>query len=105
MEPYPFFYKIRLKTELDIIYRRPDFINLSDALNLLKFIIENNLELIFPATFTLLQILVTIPMTTVETEGSFSTLKRIKTFLRSSMKEERLTALAMLSIKRKLIET
>jgi len=34
-------------------------------------------------------------MTTAEVERSFSTLKRIKTFLRNSMTEDRLTALAM----------
>ncbi|CAH1981406.1 unnamed protein product [Acanthoscelides obtectus] len=35
-------------------------------------------------------------MTTAESERCFSTLKRIKTFLRSSMNEERLSAVAML---------
>lgn len=42
-------------------------------------------------------------MTTAESERSFSTLKRIKTFLRNSMTEDRLTALAMLSIEKQMI--
>lgn len=56
-------------------------------------------------TKKLLQILVTTPMTTSEAERSFSTLKRIKTFLRNSMCEDRLTALSMLSIEKKIIAT
>lgn len=47
--------------------------------------------------------LVTIPMTTSEAERCFSTLKRVKTFLRSTMAQERLTALAMLSIEKDFV--
>lgn len=104
VEAYPFLDKVRLQTELELIYRRPDFRNISGAIHLLKFITDNNLQDIFSATFALLQILITIPMTTAEAERSFSTLKRIKTFLRSSMNEGRLTALAMLSIEKQFIQ-
>jgi len=69
----------------------------------LKFIIENNLTLIFSESYKLLKIISTIPMTTAEAERSFSTLKRITTFLRNSMTEVRLTALAMLSIRKRMI--
>ncbi len=47
---------------------------------------------------TLLRLLVTIPMTTFEPECCFSTLKRIESFLRSTMRQERLSALEMLTI-------
>ena len=43
-------------------------------------------------------------MTTVEPECCFSTLKRLKTFLRNTMKHDRLNALAMLSIKKELVK-
>jgi len=69
----------------------------------LKFIIENDLTLIFSECYKLLKIISTIPMTTTEAKRSFSTLKRIKTFLRNSMMEDRLTALAMLSIEKQMI--
>nr|CAH7751063.1 unnamed protein product [Callosobruchus chinensis] len=104
VDAYPFLDKVRLQTELELIYRRPDFRNISGAIHLLKFITDNNLQDVFSATFALLQIIVTIPMTTAEAERSFSTLKRIKTFLRSSMNQERLTALAMLSIEKQFIQ-
>ena len=42
-------------------------------------------------------------MTTSEAERCFSTLNRIKTFLRNSMTEDRLTSLSMLSIEKKFI--
>ena len=51
----------------------------------------------------LLKILCTLPITTVESERCFSTLKRIKTFLRNTMRGDRLCALAMLSMEKVLI--
>ena len=48
----------------------------------------------------LLRILCTLPVTSCSFERSFSALKRIKTFLRSSMGNERLTALTLLHIHR-----
>jgi hypothetical protein len=41
-------------------------------------------------------------MTTSESERCFSTLKRLKTFLRNTMAQDHLNALAMLSIEKKL---
>ena len=58
---------------------------------------------IFPEVVKLLKIVLTTPMTTAEPERCFSTLKRIKTFLRSTMSTDRLSALAMVSIESKLM--
>ncbi|XP_016386768.1 uncharacterized protein LOC107722802 [Sinocyclocheilus rhinocerous] len=58
---------------------------------------------VFSETVTLLKILVTTPMTTAEAERCFSTLKRIKTYLRNNMTQERLNALAMLSMEKRLV--
>jgi hypothetical protein len=44
-------------------------------------------------------------MTTAEPETCFSTMKRIKTFLRSTMSEERLSAPAMISEGKNLVES
>ncbi|XP_060863216.1 52 kDa repressor of the inhibitor of the protein kinase-like [Metopolophium dirhodum] len=60
---------------------------------------------IYPNIFKLLQILVTLPVSSATNERTFSNLKRIKTYLRNSMSEGRLNGLAMLSInKNYLIE-
>ena len=42
-------------------------------------------------------------MTSCEAERCFSTLKRVKTFLRNTISEDRLNALAMLSIDKNLV--
>ncbi|GBN32769.1 hypothetical protein AVEN_58866-1 [Araneus ventricosus] len=100
---YSMLQKDRLKTELGVIYRRSDFRNMTGAISLLQFIIQNNLQTTFSQTYKLLLIIVTIPMSTAEAERCCSTLKRVKTFLRRIMSEDRLSALAMLSIEKGII--
>ena len=59
----------------------------------------------FPTLVKLLQIALTIAVSTLQCERSFSALKRIKTFLRSTMSEQHLTDLALLSIEKQLSQT
>ncbi|XP_025202388.1 zinc finger MYM-type protein 1-like [Melanaphis sacchari] len=54
----------------------------------------------FPNIHSLLTILATLPVTTATAERSFSTLRRLKTYLRNNMGETRLTGLALLNIYR-----
>lgn len=54
----------------------------------------------FPNIFILLQIFGTIPVTTSTPERSFSTLRRIKTYLRSTMGQARLNGLALANIQK-----
>ncbi|XP_060859153.1 52 kDa repressor of the inhibitor of the protein kinase-like [Metopolophium dirhodum] len=68
--------------------------NAMDAL-----VICNNM---YPNIYKLLQILATLPVSTASSERSFSSLKRIKTYLRNTMSEKRLNGLAMLSIHRSI---
>jgi len=53
---------------------------------------------LYPNPSILLQVLVTLPVTTATAERSFSTLKWLKTYLRSSMRDERLTPLALIHV-------
>ena len=48
----------------------------------------------------LLTIFATLPVTTASSERCFSTMRRLKTYLRSTMGEQRLTSLALLSVHR-----
>lgn len=57
----------------------------------------------FPATANAIKIALAQPCTTCTIERSFSTLRRVKTWLRSTMAEERLSALCMLSVHRQII--
>lgn len=58
-------------------------------------------NIFFPATRHALFILSAFPSTTATVERSFSTLRRVKTWLRSTMGEDRLTGLCLMSVHRK----
>lgn len=103
MKSYPFLEKQRLKTELTVLYSSEEYRNFPSCAVLLNFLVSNNLQDVFKEVIKLLKILVTMPMTTVEAERDFSTLNRIKTFLRSTMGQDRLNALACLTIEQRLI--
>nr|CAH7735511.1 unnamed protein product [Callosobruchus chinensis] len=100
---YPTLDQERLRNELTVIYLRNDCRRLNGALPLLKFLMKNHLADTLKETKKLLEIVITIPMITSEVERCFSTLNRIKAFLRNSMTEDCLPALTMLSIEKKLI--
>ena len=55
---------------------------------------------LFPNVRKLLAILTTVPVSTATNECSYSTVRRLKTYLRSTMGEQRLTGLGLLSIHR-----
>lgn len=57
-------------------------------------------KIIFPNIYNILKLCATIPITVASAERSFSSLKRIKTYLRNSTGENRLNGLAALSIHR-----
>jgi hypothetical protein len=94
----------KLKSELEVIYCREDFRNSAGAVAILQLFINMNLSETFSEAMKLLNILCTLPMTTVESERCFSTLKRVKTFLRNTMGQSRLSALSMLSIEKTLVK-
>lgn len=100
---YPMLNGSKLKTELGLIYSKDEFKACRGAVDLFQLFMENNLGEVFSETVTLLKIIITTPMTTAEAERCFSTLKRIKTFLRNTMTQERLNALAMLSMEKRLV--
>nr|CAH7756193.1 unnamed protein product [Callosobruchus chinensis] len=79
--------------------------DVGSILPLLVFISDNNLEKVLRETFKLLDIICTTPISTAESERRFSTLKRIKTFLRSTMTENRLNSLAVLSMEKKFVQS
>nr|CAH7732099.1 unnamed protein product [Callosobruchus chinensis] len=70
------------------------------ALELLKVCDKD----IFSHLHTLLRIFITLPISNASTERTFSTLRlrRLKTWSRSQMEEERLTGLALLHIHRNI---
>lgn len=104
IEAYPFLCKERLETELSVLYERQEFRSNSEVMKTYKIMLDTGIAESCTEVFTLLQIILTTPMTTAEPERCFSTLKRVKSFLRSTMTQERLAALAMLSTEKEMIE-
>lgn len=100
---YPMSDKEKLSTELEVIYLREDFRNIVGAFNMLSLMTQNNFKETYSEIIKLLKIIITTPMSTAESERYFSTLKRIKTFLRNSMNDDLLNALAMMSVNKILI--
>ena len=100
---FPFLDEMKLHSELSVIYSRPEFRHCCGAVPLLQLLIESNLAETFSETVLLLKAIITVPMTSCEAERCFSTLKRVKTFLRNTISEDRLNALAMLSIEKNLV--
>ena len=76
--------------------------DIDSLLELLRFLHVNCLHEVFPNVSVALRVVLTIPVSVASGERSFSKLKLIKTFLRSSMKEDRLNSLALLSIENAL---
>ena len=70
------------------------------AIDILNYINEMNC---YPNTSIAYRILLTIPVTVASAERSFSKLKLLKSYLRSTMLQERLNGLAMLSIEEELL--
>ncbi|XP_043469454.1 zinc finger MYM-type protein 1-like [Leptopilina heterotoma] len=75
-----------------------------NPIELLKFITTKNLCENFPNAYIAYRIAATLPVTVASAERSFSKLKLIKNYLRSTMSQERLVGLAMMSIESEILE-
>lgn len=73
-------------------------LNSKDPLSVFEFMYGNSLMDVFPNIFIAYRIYLTIPVANCSAERSFSKLALIKNRLRSSLGEERLNALSLLSI-------
>lgn len=59
---------------------------------------EDGLKAALPSLVRLIQIFLTIPTSSASAERSFSCLRRLKNYTRSTMKQERISALAILNL-------
>lgn len=78
--------------------------NVATPAYVLNFIKDRNLQELYPNVWIAFRILLTIPVTVASGERSFSKLKLIKTYLRSTISQSRLTNLATLSIENEIAE-
>ena len=78
---YTMLNKDNLKRELSVLYANNNFSGISNISEPLKFINENELDETFSEVSKLLEIVLVTPVSTADSERSFSTMMRIKTFL------------------------
>lgn len=97
-----FFDIVRLKTELSVMYSSSEFREKS-VTDIMQFMHTNKVYMGMPEVYKLIQLVVTIPATTSSAERSFSALRRINTYCRSTQGQERLSSLAILSIEKELL--
>ena len=84
-----------------MVKRYPD-IYASSILSIAEGLVKHSLHKDYKQIFKLTAIYLTIPATSVSAERAFSCLKRLKTWLRSSMNQERLSSLAIINIEQEL---
>lgn len=80
----------------------PESISTKSVLDLCKIMKDDNLLDIYPYVNIALRMLLCVPASNTSAERSFSTLKRVKSYLRSSMNDDRLNSLAILNIESQL---
>ena len=76
----------------------------NDPVFVLNLIKDRNLQGLYPNVWIALRILLTIPITVGSGERSFPKLKLMKTYLRSTISQSRLTNLVNLSIENEIAE-
>ena len=72
------------------------------ALEILEFVIAADCYLNVSVAY---RIILTVPVTVASAERSFSKLKLLKNYLRSTMPQERLNGLAMCTIEKDILDT
>ena len=76
--------------------------SLMSAPEILKFVMDADC---YPNISVAYRILLTVPVTIASVERSFSKLKLLKNYLRSTMSQERLNGLAMCTIEKDILDT
>lgn len=100
-------FAVMLKINFDILFARlqAEMLHWQQKWNSQSFLPEEGIEIlkacdadVFPSINKILQVCLTLPVSNASAERSFSSLRRLKTWLRSTMTENRLNGLALLHI-------
>lgn len=94
----------KLKVELEVLYNNVNYHNLPHIYDMINIFDKDGLKEVMPDVYKLFSLILTISSTSVSVERSFSCLKRIKTYLRNSTSQQRLSSLSTISIEKLLIQ-
>lgn len=89
--------KLNIKSEMTVARNFINKINNDLTIDDLKTSIKKD---IFPNVYKMLQVALTLPISSSTCERSFSAMRRIKTWVRTSMYQERFTNLSILHIEK-----
>jgi hypothetical protein len=89
-----------LESQLTFIYRDSDFYK-DTSMAILQYIFEFNMQSSLPEVVKLLK----MTLTSGSAERSFSCLKRVKTYLRATMTQDRLSSLCRISIDKDILKS
>ena len=70
-----------------------------------KLLKEKDILMMLPEFSKVLKIYSVLPISSCEAERSFSALKRLKTYLRSKMGQNRLSSLALMHLERNIVNS
>ena len=73
------------------------------ASEIIAKMVESEAHFLMPELLKIVKIFATMPTSSAQAERSFSTLRRLKTYLRSSMGQERLSSLAIMYMEREVV--
>lgn len=93
-----------LRGELSVLYKDSEM-HKDTVVKLHQYLTEEGLVPVFPELHKLVLLIITIPASSSSAERSFSAMKRIKSYLRNTQGQERLSSLALLSIEKSLLAT
>ena len=93
------FEKIRHEVTSFISYKKKfNEVDWKDLSEVIKHFVEKDLKYIYEEIFKVLKIYLTIPICSAEAERAFSVLKLLKTWLRTSMEDDRLSDLGIIKM-------
>lgn len=82
----------------ELVKRETNAVTLQTPEDLLQLLLP--MRCAFPDVVTFVQLVLTIPVSSAQAERSFSCMKRVKTYLRSTMSDRRLNNLCLMSIEK-----
>jgi hypothetical protein len=103
-ESYPeHFNFVKLKAELQVIYSNSSLKDKSLPDLLLVLGTDKSLQDAFRESYKLSQLIYVLPSTSANAERVFSAMRRIKTYLRTTMTEERFSNISFLAVEKELV--
>jgi hypothetical protein len=99
LKTYPEISPVDLQSQLRMFHRNRDVSSVSDAVVHLQLMVPE-LRAVFSDVCALVRLLLVSPASSAEAERSFSALRRLKTWLRTTMTETRLNGVAVCQILR-----